>query len=138
MIWRPCANCRSADRRFPASSGGAASGLCADETDGYGKRTAVDGRVWPFLGEEKREEVYSECLIETDYEASFRDQEYSYHFKCGYNRPIHEIDLTKEEPILVYKRKNGKITYEEQSISDQEREQLRSKFLDRIRGYVYK
>ncbi len=97
----------------------------------------IDGRVWPFLGGDKREDLFSESIYLSGYEACFRNENFSYHFKCGYNEDKQKIDLQREEPIVVFKRSAGREIEEDQDISEEERERIRLKFLDKIRGHLF-
>jgi hypothetical protein len=66
----------------------------------------IDGRVWPFLGGNARDKVFSESLFLDKYSAVIKDSESCYHFSYPYDADKRYIDLKKRNAIISYKCQN--------------------------------
>jgi hypothetical protein len=66
----------------------------------------IDGRVWPFLGGEVRDKVFSESLYLDKYSVLIKDNKNCYHLNYPYDADSRSIDFKKRRPIVSYKREN--------------------------------
>ena len=60
----------------------------------------IDGRCWPFIEGEKRQEVFSEAFYSNKYSASIRDESYAYHFECLFHHKFNEVFYDKKNQLL--------------------------------------
>ena len=86
----------------------------------------IDGRPWPFLGGEKRTQVFSESLYENVYEASIRDDLFCFHFHCPFDKSSGEIYIDQKDVDRIFKRHDG---------NDVEKENLAHSHPDLVKRY---
>jgi arylsulfatase A-like enzyme len=68
----------------------------------------LDGRTWPFLGGNEREEVFSESFYRNTYEAAIRGHDYCFNYRYPFNEMSREIDFSKRAPVVVFRRNEGR------------------------------
>jgi arylsulfatase A-like enzyme len=68
----------------------------------------IAGQIWPFLGGTPRQEVFTESLYREYYEATVRDEQFSYHFRYPYNEATGHIDFRHLDQLIVYARQQGR------------------------------
>ena len=83
--------------------------------------SGIDGRPWPFLGGERREQALSESLYPGEYQAALRDRRTVTHFTCPLDLTARKLQFGARR-VLSYFRKSG-ADQEDQSI-------INSDFLD--------
>jgi arylsulfatase A-like enzyme len=88
----------------------------------------TDGIIWPFIGGQKRNQVLSESLFVDKYQASIRTESHHYNWNAPFNQISMKINADESDKLKIYKRSNGKDTFNE--VIDQNLENYFYKFLN--------
>ena len=75
----------------------------------------IDGKIWPFLGGEVRDKIFSESLYHPNYEAKLIDKKYFYQFRCPYDKLTGKISFEQKDPVKIFNYSGN--SYENNDIS---------------------
>ena len=68
----------------------------------------IDGKIWSFIGGEKKDKVLTESLYRNNYHLSIRTESHCYFYNAPFDHLKRKISKEKAEKIRIYQRINGK------------------------------